>query len=547
MRNAFLFAFPIIFVSAGVAQDQGGRIEGVVVDAASHQPVKKATVSLNSAVMRHQGVTGSTIGAPQADGPQTIITDVSGTFVFDNLPAGQYPISIIDQNYPQGRMGGVHKTVQVSAGSTSSITVELVPGASVTGHILDEDGDPLDGCFVQLHPAGNANQGVPMTGPLPASRDDGSYRLYGIPPGKYIMSSQCGARVFEPRPLSDGPDPPPTAAYPPEYYPATSDPKSAQIVELAPGEEKSGIDFQMRPVSVTQIHGTIAPGEADWHGRNDLRVQLFPLDPQPPGGSVGGSQINSEDGSFTIRQVFPGSYRLVIFTQNYRPGLVVRGITASEQDTSDRIGAVMRVDVADKPIEVSVQLHRAIDITGTVEIESSPNNANRPITPSQLNIQLTSDTAFIGPPSFTQLQEDGSFTIKSVLPGEWRIRLQGPFVFLKSAWLGSEDITHKPIDLTSGAAAPLRIVASTNTATIRGTAPPGQQVFARLEDNDPQTSWTSNLVDPNGQFTFQGLAPGKYRISVGDAGSPMPEEGGQEVTVGEGEIATTDIKPEARP
>jgi hypothetical protein len=125
--------------------------------------------------------------------------------------------------------------------------------------------------------------------------------------------------------------------------------------------------------------------------------------------------------------------------------------------------------------------------------------------------------------------------------------LQGPFVFLKSAWLGSEEITNKPIDLTSGAAAPLRIVASTNTATIRGTAPPGQQVFARLDDNDLQQGWSSSLVDPNGQFTLQDLAPGKYRISVGDAGSPMPEEGGQEVTVGEGETTITDIKPEARP
>jgi hypothetical protein len=445
-------------------------------------------------------------------------------------------------------MGGVHKAVQVTWGSTSSVTVELVPGASVTGHVTDEDGDPLDSCFVQLHPAGNVNQGVPMMGSSPSGQDEGSYRLYGIPSGKYIMSAQCqGAAVFQPRPLSEGPDPPPTAAYPTEYYPATTDPKSAQVIELAPGEEKSGIDFQMRPVSVTQIHGTIAPGEVEWRDRNDLQVQLLPVDPKAPGGFVGAAQIKSEDGSFTIRQVFPGSYRLVIFTQSLRPGLVVRGINPSEQDTSDRVGAVMRVDAAEKPVEVSVQLHPAIAITGTVEIESSGNKANPPVTPSQLNIQLTSDTA-IGPLPFTQVKEDGSFTLKSVLPGEWRIRLQGPLIFLKSAWLGSEDITNKPIDLTFGAAAPLRIVASTNTATIRGTAPPGQQVFARLDDNGLQQGWTSSvLVDSNGQFTFQGLAPGKYRISVGDPGSPMPEEGGQEVTVGEGETATTDIKSEARP
>jgi hypothetical protein len=545
MRNAFLPVLPFVLIGAAAAQDQLGRIEGVVVDAASHQPVKNATVSLNFGFMRPRGGTGGIItaeGAPQTEGPETVTTDLSGRFVFDNLPAGQYSISITHQNYPQGRMGGVHKTVQVTAGSTSSVTVELVPGASVTGHVMDEDGDPLDGCVVQLHPARNVSQGVPMMGNSPSRQDEGSYRIYNIPPGKYIMSTQCqGVTVFQSRPLSEGPDPPPTAAYPMQYYPATSDPKSAQTVEVGPGEEKSGIDFQMRPVSVTQIHGTIAPGGADWHGRNDLQVQLLPLG---SGGFAGAAQINPEDGSFNIRQVFPGSYHLIVFTQNFpRFG---GQVAVPRADPGDRVGAVMRVEVADKPVEVSVQLHSAIDITGTVEIESSRNSANQPVTPSQLNIQLTPDIAFYGSPPFTQVKEDGSFTIKSVLPGEWRIRLQGPFVYLKSAWLGSEDVTNKPIDLTSGAAAPLRIVASTNTATIRGTAPPGQQVFARLDDNDQQ-GWRSSLVDPNGQFTLQGLAPGKYHILLGDAGSPMPEEGGQEVTVGEGETATTDIKPEARP
>jgi hypothetical protein len=44
-----------------------------------------------------------------------------------------------------------------------------------------------------------------------------------------------------------------------------------------------------------------------------------------------------------------------------------------------------------------------------------------------------------------------------------------------------------------------------------------------------------------------GLAPGKYRIAVGDTGASMPEEGGQEVTLGEGETAMIDLKPENKP
>ena len=82
----------------------------------------------------------------------------------------------------------------------------------------------------------------------PMDREDGSYRLYKIAPGKYVITAECSAVVFQPRPLSEGPDPPPKTAYPMQFYPAASDLKSAEIVELLPGAEKSGVDFRMRPV-----------------------------------------------------------------------------------------------------------------------------------------------------------------------------------------------------------------------------------------------------------------------------------------------------------
>ncbi len=530
MKAAALFSMLII---TAAAQEQTGRIEGVVLDAASRQPVKKAVISIS--------FTGMTRVQTQSEGPQTVTTDVSGKFVFDNLSAGQYQLTVTHQNYPQARMGGVRKAVQVSAGDpTSSVTVELVPGATVSGRIVDEDGDPLNGCIVQIHSAKNFNQGVPLMR-VPMTHDDGSYRLYDIAPGKYAITAQCSASVFQPRPLSEGPDPPPSAAYPIQFYSAASDLKSAEIVELLPGAEKSGVDFQMRPVPVTHIHGTLTAGSGDWHGRNDLRIQLLPLDPRGPRsfGLGTGGQVDPKDGSFEFRRVFPGSYRLAVFSQDFSSG-------GFQTDTNNRVGAIARVDVADKPIEVSLQLHSAMDISGTVEIESN-NSTNRPVL-SQMNLQLMSANQFGGPPPRTNVNEDGSFTLKSVLPGEWRIRLMAQSAFVKSVRLGSDDVTNRPLDLTSGSAAPLQIVVSTNTATIRGTAPAGQMVFsARLDDDDMQQAWRIAPVDSNGQFTLQGLPPGKYRIGVKDSEAPMPEEGGQEVTVGEGETTTMDLKPETKP
>jgi hypothetical protein len=432
--------------------------------------------------------------------------------------------------------------VQVSASETAArVTVELVPGAIVGGRIVDEDGDPLSGCIVRLHSAKSFNQGVPMTR-VPLAGNDGSYRLVNIQPGKYIMTALCSTAAFQPRPLSEGPDPPPSAAYPVQFYAGASDLKSADIVELTPGAERSGIDFRIRPVPVTRIHGTLTAASADWRGRNDLMTQLLPLDPRAPRivAFNSGGRINPTDGSFEIRQVFPGSYRLIVFSQN----AVQPGVT--RPDLADPVGAIARVEVADKPIEISLPLHRGVDVSGTIEIERGDNTTSQ-ITPGQISIQLTSAYEFGLPPSPVQVGDDRSFTIKSVLPGEWRIRLMTPSAFVKSAWVGSADVTYGALDLTSGSVSPVRILISTNTATIRGTAPDSQLVFAIPAELGGAPQIRSGQTDSSGQFTITGLAPGKYRVVGLDNGARLPEEGGQEVTLREGETAMIDVKPEPKP
>ncbi|MGP0072288.1 MAG: carboxypeptidase regulatory-like domain-containing protein [Bryobacteraceae bacterium] len=519
-------------IAAAVAQDQTGRVEGVVVDAVSHQPVKKATVSINF-------MGGAGRGRIQNGGPQTAITDSTGAFSFSDLPAGKYQINVMQQNYPETPMGGVHKTVEVSAGDTAAnVTVELMPGAAISGHIVDEDGDPLNGCLLQPHPAKNFNQGVPMMR-VPEIHDDGSYRMFGIPAGKYIISAQCSAPVFQPRPLSEGPDPPPSSAYPVQYYSATSDIKSAEVVELSAGAEKSGVDFQMRPVPVTHIHGTFANGSADWRGHGDLQIQLVPLDQsvQRTFAFAGGVAEINGDGTFDIRQVFPGSYQIVASSQDLSAG--------PQSEATSAVGGVVRVDVANKPLDVSLPLYHAVDISGRVEFERN-NNTTSPITPAQINLQLEPKNQFSSGPKFTQVNEDGSFTIKSVLPGEWRIRVMAPNGFMKSARLGGDDVTDRPFNLASGAAGPLQIVVSTNTARIQGTAPGGEMVFAAVDEDEPARGWRMAQVDSNGQFTMEGLPPGKYRVAVGENGAPMPE-GGQEISLAEGETATIEVKPETKP
>ena len=228
-RLAACALLSLLAIGAALAQDQTGGIEGVVVDAASRQPVRNATVSLF--------FTDVVRGRAHNQGPQTAITDSARRVRFHQPSRRTISSHGHTPGLPASARGPVHEDRAGSCGpNRRGVTVELVPGATVTGHVVDEDGDPLNGCSIQAHPANNSNQTVAMTrGPM--DREDGSYRLYNVAPGKVVITAECRAPAFEPRPLSEGPDPPPRAAYPLQFYPASSDIKSAQIVELSPGAE----------------------------------------------------------------------------------------------------------------------------------------------------------------------------------------------------------------------------------------------------------------------------------------------------------------------
>src|SRR5271170_2935547 len=85
-RAVFLAA---LFLFRAAAQDQNGSVIGVVVDSVSHQPLRKALVTLEFPT------------TPGLD-PQwkQSHTDDAGTFSFHNLKPGQYRIAAERRDYP---------------------------------------------------------------------------------------------------------------------------------------------------------------------------------------------------------------------------------------------------------------------------------------------------------------------------------------------------------------------------------------------------------------------------------------------------------------
>jgi hypothetical protein len=505
----------LMFACLALAQDQTGNVDGVVVDAVTHQPVRKATVSLN---LR------SGMGArPQNAGPKSATTDATGSFSLSSLDPGQYQLMVLHPNYPQSQ-NAVRKIVEIKAGEKAApVNIELIPAASVTGHVVDEDGDPMSGCIVQAAQQRNSGQNFFMTN-AQTSPEDGSYRIHGMAPGKYLLYATCRQPAFQPRPFSAGPELPPVAAYPTQYYPATGDAKSAELVELFPGVERAGVEFRMRPSPVTQINGTFASG-FDARIRQFLNVQLTPIEGRQPWIGLTNAVVDPENPTFRFPQVFPGSYILVAFAGG-----------------ENAVGAGQRVEVKDTPIEVAVDLRPGMKVEGTVEIEGNPSGATQPLTPNQVHIMLSPENLAGQPVPNVQANADGTFTLASVLPGRWRLIVNAPRAFLKSAWLGTTEVTDGKIDVSSGAAGALKVQVSTNTATIRGAGPAGQTIFAQEVSDFPYPNSHATSVDQSGQFKLEGLAPGKYRIAASETEGPPPEDAGQEIMLHEGETAMVEVK-----
>jgi hypothetical protein len=467
---------------APLTQDQTGKasIEGSVLDAITHEPVKKAEVALN-------GPRGSL----QA------VTDASGHFAFRQLPAGQYNIFANSQKYPP-----VQGSIELDRQLTISVTAEeqkqdvnfsLIPGGSVRGRIVDEDGNPMrcNALALQFRDTGmgrNRQQSGSSQ-----SDDKGEYRISNVPRGKYYIEAQCNQSVPLPHAfvrrasLMDLP----TLTYAPLFYPGTANPTSAAKVEVSPGADVSGIDFRMAPARGITIRGHVGSAV----GRNVL-VTLRSKDRTNADWQRRGAPVNQFTGEFQIRNVPPGSYELVAFT----PG----------DGRSDYASASVEVGAA--PLDpIDLTLTPAPAVSGSISIEGETkiqlNSIRVMMNPSDIR-------QMIAPPPQAEVQSDGTFALNSVMPGHWRLLVNGAPGYIKSVQQGDQDVP--PWDIEIGPSpVQLKIVVGTKFAQIdaalaagpAGTEPASALIWSA--NGDPQFQQNIGL-NQQGRSRIS-VPPGKYR------------------------------------
>jgi Carboxypeptidase regulatory-like domain len=254
-------------------------------------------------------------------GGVAVQTDEDGTYELTELPAGNYRVNAVKLGYTNMAYGqraddestpsfsalgnqSVGAEIQLADGQTKTrIDISLPRYSAVTGRVVDEYGDPVEGVTINLSQikfqAGRRRL-AGVQGVVGRSTDDlGRYRLYGVQPGSYIVNAAPG-QVVPNQPASD------LSGYAPTYFPGTTNAAEARRVPVARSLDVTGLDFVLVPTPTATISGRKLDAEGQPFGGS-----LMLMESQRSGAIItpaAGARVHEEDGRFEFPNVAPGDY-----------------------------------------------------------------------------------------------------------------------------------------------------------------------------------------------------------------------------------------------
>lgn len=517
-------------------------LRGVVVAADTGAPIRRAQVRAS---------------APGTQDSRTTLTDEQGRFELRELTGGRYTLVVskggfITLQYGQRRPGEPGTPVDLAAGQTvEKLVVGLPRGSVITGRIADEFGEPLTGAQVRVLRyayAAGARRLVPA-GQSDRTDDQGTFRVFGLTPGDYIVSATLNEErgLFRPR-AGGNDDDAPSTGYAPTYFPGTTDAAAAQRVTVALGQEVSGIGFSLSLMPLAKITGRVVGLQG--FALSGL-VMAMPDDlvrraMNPPRGAP----INA-DGTFELRGLAPGRYVLSVGGRGRRDDNALSGrlpITVSGVDLSG----------------VTIALTPPAMIRGVVQTDTGAVGLRT----SQVRITF----AAAEPSNVEALRNPGAvinddFTFQ--VPGSGDagyLRVTPPSGwYLKTILRDGQDLTDTPLTVEPGSTlSGVRVVLTQTRTSLSGTVR-DDRGNALLDTSvvvfpDDEALWTfqsrhirTARPDTSGRFEIVGLpASSRYRVVAvqgledGQATDPAYlatiRDASERLTLGEGETKSLDLR-----
>ena len=487
----------------GAATKGTASVKGRVTSADSGKPVRRVQIRLSS---------------PDLTEAKSMSTTAEGTFEFKDLPAGRYTISasrpgFLSLQYGQRRPGEPGRPLQLADGERIANADIALPRTSIiSGRVTDEVGDPLPA--VNIFPAQwkffrGRRQLVRVSGGMAFNETDetGQFRITGLEPGDYFVIGYTRTTW-----TVDG-KPNERIGFLPTYAPGTASAAEALRIKVGIGQDVNIGDFALVPGRVATISGTAMRANGQpLAGETVNRSQMF----EGPSGSssfgMAGAKV-SPDGSFLIKDVAPGEYRLSIRAPNGKDG-PIEGATVTVTVMGDDVSGVTLVASTGGTL-----VGRVVTDTGAPLAMSDQQRMRvsvRPLDPSTTYSHFESDNG--------RVRDDGAFEVNGVF-GVNRISV-GPLAHgwaLKSIDYQGRDFADVPVDIRGGERLDgLTIVLSKNLPVLRGTLldnrhQPAEGSVLLFPEDHRKWAEESRLTrttrpDLKGAFEFRNVIPGDYLV-----------------------------------
>jgi uncharacterized protein (DUF2141 family) len=493
------------------AQTASGVIDGGVVDERG-SAVSAASVSLTSESGRLL---------------KTVVADVRGLFMFDNLAEGRYLVSAsrmgyVGRSYGQASQSAQAVVIALALNGRFRARVQLPRVGVLSGSIVDESSQGMSAEVRAVRLVTQNGQRVPDERTIKKVTSDrfGRYRFTDVPPGHYIVSAigpdgelgrmtpefvaqaeQAVQQRTQPLP-SKGTADESTVSYVAVYHPGVLSQARATPVSVAPGEERPDINLQLQVTPTVRMQGTVVTTEGKPVMYANVRVV------SPDDGATWSYGQTSATGAFQLAPVPAGPYALIT------------GSTHLEVNARD--AASSTVNVRAEPVG---SLSGRVQFDGSAAKPDCRRNPCSPmLRPRGQNVMSSPATDVRG-----VMDEAGPIVFATVPAGTYMLEMGSPLSGwgISSVTLEGRDITDLPIEVgprqdLSGLVVTFsdRQTELSGTVPVGGMSPTADTVSIVVFSTD-RRFWTPGTrrvrvarPDTGGQYRLSGLPPGEYFVAV---------------------------------
>ncbi len=254
-----------VLTLTALAQTRAGdSVDGKVLNEADGHPMANALVTLE------QTASNNTFA--------TVYTGEDGTFHFDGVPRGKYRLRGQASGFSPSLYLQHHElstAIVTGAGlDTSSLTLKLTPSASISGHVLDDTGEPIVRANIILYRRQAEGEDRIAHFRNSFANDENTFDFGGLPPGRYFLAVTATPWYAVHPPLEQpeavvmfrsSVDPALDVTYPMTFYPAATVDREASPIDLKPGDDFIA-DVHLTPVHALSI--TLPSTESSPSNRN---------------------------------------------------------------------------------------------------------------------------------------------------------------------------------------------------------------------------------------------------------------------------------------